>query len=176
MTEVLLSSEKLVKQIAGVNDNVASDYIRASLTEAQEIGLKSILGKSLLDKLKALVDEDAVDAEGNEAYAELIDKCQYYLAYKTVSELTYKTTYKVTNFGVAKSNDENLQVPSFDEVAKIKDYYQSKADYYCIELQKFVIQNRPCFPELNECVCTRIRANLYSAASCGIFLGGPRGK
>lgn len=176
MNEVLLSSEKLVKQIAGVSDNVAGEYILVSIREAQEIKLKSIVGPALLAKLKGLVEADTVDAAGNEYYAELIQKAQYYLAYSAIAELTYKTTFKITNFGVAKSNDENLQVPAFDEVARVRDYYQSKADFYCIELQTYVFENRRHFPELGECHCSRIHANLYSAASCGIFLGGARGK
>jgi len=38
------------------------------------------------------------------------------------------------------------------------------------------MDNRSSFPELNECDCRRIESNLYSAATCGIFLGGVRGK
>lgn len=176
MNQVLLTSEKLVKEIACINDAVAVEYIHAAVVEAQEIKLNSILGPALLNKVKSLIENRQIDAPENEFYKELVQKVQYYLAYITAAELTYKTTYKISNFGVAVASDENLRVPGFDEVAKVRDYYQAKADYFCIEFQTFVYENRAHFPELTENKCSRIKANLYSAASCGIFLGGPRGK
>ena len=176
MNQVLLTSEKSVKQIACINDNVAGEYILAAVTEAQEIKLKTILGPALLAKVKKLIEEKTIEAPENAMYKELVEQCQYYLAYAAASELTYKTTYKITNFGVAKASDENLTVPPFEDVAKIKDFYQAKADFYCIEFQTFLYENRASFPELTQNKCNRIKANLYSAASCGIWLGGPRGK
>ena len=91
-------------------------------------------------------------------------------------EVTNKTTFKVGNFGVAKSSDENMQVATQDEVAKMQYYYQTKADACCYDLQSWLIENRASFPELSEHDCRRISSNLYSAATCGIFLGGVRGK
>lgn len=176
MNRVFLTSEAKVKEIACINDNVASAYILAAIQEAQEIKLKGILGPALLSSLKAKIEDKSIDAAENIWYKELVDQCQYFLAYQAVSELTYKTTYKVTNFGVARSTDENLSVPAFDDVAKVKDYYQAKADYYCIEVQTFAWNNRRQFKELDANRCSIIKANLYSAASCGIYLGGARGK
>ncbi len=176
MNIVLLTSEKLVKQIACISDNVAAEYIHAAVTEAQEIKLKSILGPALLNKVKSLIEAGTIEAPENEYYNLLVEKVQYDLSYAAASELTYKTTYKITNFGVSEASDENLRVPSFEDVAKIKDYYQAKADYFCMEFQQFLYENRARFPELTQNHCSRIKANIYSAASCGIFLGGPRGK
>lgn len=176
MAEILLSSEAFVKSVTSVSDNLSGKYLLPSLREAQEVSLKSILGDSLLAKLKDLVKADKINDPVNAKYKELIDRCQYYLAYVTIVEVTNKTTYKVGNFGVTKSTDENLQVASQDEVAKMQYYYQSKADAYCLELQNWLMDNRSSFPELNDNDCRRIASNLYSAASCGIFLGGARGK
>lgn len=176
MAEILLSSESFVKSVTSVSDNLSGKYILPSLREAQEIGLRNILGDSLLTKLKSLVKENAIEQSVNAKYKELIDRCQYYLAYVTIVEVTNKTTYKVGNFGVTKNTDENMQMATQDEVAKMQYYYQSKADACCYDLQNWLMDNRPSFPELNECDCKRISSNLYSAASCGIFLGGARGK
>ena len=165
-----------MKSVTSVSDNLSGKYILPSLREAQEIGLKSILGDSLLAKLKNLVKDNAIESPTNVHYKELIDRCQYYLAYVTIVEVTNKTSFKVGNFGVTKSTDENLQVATQDEIAKMQYYYQSKADACCYDLQNWLINQRADFPELNECDCRRISANLYSAATCGIFLGGVRGK
>ena len=176
MAEILLSSEAFVKSVTSVSDNLSGKYILPSLREAQEIGLKSILGDSLLAKLKRLVKESGLNAPENAFYKELIDRCQYYLAYVTIVEVTNKTSFKIGNFGVAKSTDENMQLATQDEIAKMQYYYQTKADACCYDLQSWLLDNRVQFPELNDNDCRKIQSNLYSAATCGIFLGGARGK
>ena len=176
MAEIILSSEKFVKSATSVSDNIAGKYILPSLREAQEQGLKGILGDTLLAKLKSLVATKEIDLESNAAYKILLDHCQYYLAYTAIVEVTYKVSYKIGNFGVTKTTDENLQVASQDEIAKMQYYYQSKADACCLDLQNFLLEHRKDYPELTECSCHKIESNLHSAASCGIFLGGSRGK
>lgn len=176
MAEILLSSEAFVKSVTSVSDNLSGKYILPSLREAQEINLKSILGDSLLSKLKSLVKGGKIEDSVNAHYKDLIDRCQYYLAYVTIVEVTNKTSFKIGNFGVTKSTDENLQVATQDEIAKMQYYYQTKADACCYDLQSWLIDNRTNFPELNDNDCRRIQSNLYSAATCGIFLGGARGK
>lgn len=176
MAEVLLSSEKFIKGVTNISDNVAGGYILPSLREAQEIKLKGILGSNLYSKLLTLVGNGEIDSEVNSAYKALVDECQYFLAYTTISMVVEKVTYKITNFGVAKSSDENLNVATAVEVGNTKEYYQSKADYYAFELQNYLLENRTSFPELRDNQCYKIQSNLYSAASCGIWLGGARGK
>jgi len=174
--EFLLVSETFVKSVSSISDNVAGKYIQSSIREAQEISLKSILGTCLLGKLKELGLAKELDEPENVAYKDLVDKCQYYLAYTAIVELTNKVSYKIGNFGVAKSNDENLTVATQDEIAKMQYYYQSKADFCALEIQQWLLENRTAFPELTDCVCKKIQSNLYSAASCGLWLGGPRGR
>lgn len=175
MAEILLSSEKFIKETTNVSDNLSGKYLLPSLREAQEIGLRGILGDCLLAKVKQLVRDSEIALPENVAYKDLLDRCQYYLAYATIVEVVNRVSYKVVNFGVAKSTDENLQVASQDEIAKQQYYYQAKADNYCLDLQHFLLDNRQAYPELKCCDCNRIEANLKSAASCGVFLGGARG-
>lgn len=174
MAEILLTSEVFVKSVSNISDNVAGKYILPSIREAQEIKLKSILGSCLLSALKTMVNNDTLGA--NPMYKELVDQCQYFLAYSAIVEILPRVSYKVGNFGVSKSTDENLQVATQDEIAKQEFFYQSKADYYALELQQWVLDNKSSFPELDECQCGKIRSNLYSAATCGLWLGGPRGR
>ena len=176
MAEILLSSEAFVKSVTSASDNLSGKYILPSLREAQEIGLKGILGDDLLSKLKSLIKAGTLDDESNAAYKTLVDHCQYYLAYKTIVEVTNKVSYKIGNFGVTKTQDENLQVATQDEIAKMQYYYQSKADACCLDLQNFLLEHRSDYPELTDCCCHKIESNLYAAATCGIFLGGARGR
>lgn len=178
--EILLTSEKFVKSVTNISDNVAGKFIMPSIREAQEQGLRGILGDCLLARLKQLVSdgvflEDPIPVDAL-PYKDLLDRAQYYLAYKAVVELANKVSYKIGNFGVARSSDENLEVVSQDEIAKQIYYYQSKADGCCLTLQRWILQNKASFPELRACDCAAMQANLRSAATCGIFLGGARGK
>ena len=176
MAQVLLSSEKFIKEVTSISDNVAGKYILPSLREAQEIGLKGILGDSLLSALKGMVADGSIEHESNAMYRQLLDRCQYYLAYRTVDEVCEKVSCKVGNFGVSQSTDEHIDVVSQEDLVKMRYSYRSKADFFCYELQGWILENRESFPELDGCDCRRIESNLYSATSCGIWLGGPRGK
>ena len=176
MAEILLSSEAFVKSVSSASDNLSGKYILPSLREAQEIGLRGILGDDLLAKLKDLIKNGTLETESGGVYKTLVDHCQYYLAYMTIVEATNKVSYKIGNFGVTKTSDENLQVASQDEIAKMQYYYQSKADACCLDLQNFLLEHRKDYPELTENSCHKIESNLHSAASCGIFLGDARGR
>ena len=71
MAEVLLSSEKFIKDTSSISDNTAARFILPALREAQEIGLRSILGDAMLDKLKELVASGEISNPANEAYNKL---------------------------------------------------------------------------------------------------------
>lgn len=178
MAEILLSSEKYIKTTTAISDNVSGKHLLPALREAQEVGLRGIVGDCLLSKLKevaAASDEEKAKPE-NKPYLDLIREAQYYLAYKTLVEVANSVTYKVANSGVVKTPDENVQPAGQDDLAKQQYYYQAKADSACNRLQTWILQNAASFPELRPCDCRAIRANLVSAASSGIFLGGARGK
>ena len=191
MKEILLTSEASVKGLTAISDNVESKYLLPAIREAQEIYLREIIGDPLLDKLKWCVDNDAfrgsfsteafdesfqADTGSNQPYKDLLNKIQYYLAYKAVAELIPKVSYKIANKGVVKTSDDKVQNATYDEIVLQRDYYISRADYYCLLLQNFILAHKANYPELTEQQANEIHATLKSAASCGIWLGGPRGK
>lgn len=176
MGKVLLSSEKFIKEVSNISDNLAGKFLLPSLREAQDVNLKTILGDALLQRLEDLFHNGQILNPQNEWYKKLLDECQYFLAYQTIVEVTNKVSYKIGNAGVKITNDENLQAASQDEIIKQQYYYQAKADAYCYQLQGWILENKAHFPELTECHCRKIHSNLLSAASCGLFLGGARGK
>lgn len=172
MDVVFLTNENFIKSLAPVDENIAGKYLRSALTQAQEIDLKNILGSSLLGALKQRVLNEEVT--GN--YIELLDKIQYYLAYATLVNLSMVVGFKVANAGVLKTGDENMTPSTWTELTAVRDYYQKKADYFCLELQKYLCDNKSLFPELDSCSCNKIKSNLSSAATSGLWLGGIRDK
>ena len=170
--EILLTSEKFMKSVLPISDNIAGKYIQSSIREAQEIGLKGIVGTALLTAVKNMIAANTLEG----VYKEFVDNAQYYLAYQAAVELQDKVSYKIANMGVVKTSDENLSPASADEIEKVKADYQNKADHMCYELQGWLLENAARMPELDECACHKIHANLKSAATCGLWLGGARGK
>lgn len=163
----------MVKALLPIDKNVAGEYLSPAMFQAQEIGLKGILGSRLLAKLKEY--EAAGTMSQHAAYQDLKEQCANYLIYQTIVEVIPMVSYKLANAGVVKAQDEKLVHATRDEVDSQIETYQAKADYFCYELQKWLLANHDSFAELRELEIQDIKSNLYSMSSCGIWLGGLRG-
>ena len=176
MANVLITNSKYIKSITNISDNVQDKYLFPSINEAQEIDLKGILGEGLLNKIKDLVADGSINDDENAVYKDLLIKSQIFIAYDVVSKLCVITSYKIDNVGVYHSNDENVSYASMDEIRNMQQYYEDKRDFFRLEIVNFCLDNRNNLSELSECQCHKIKSNLYSVESCGIVLGGARGK
>ena len=176
MAEVLLISETFVKEVLSISENVAGQYIRPSIREAQDIALRNIIGDCLLQRLKDLVASGEIEDTENAAYKALADIERYFLAYSACVGIAQRVSFKIANAGVVKTPDERVDVADQPDMAKVQFFYQSKADSLAFDLERWILERRGSFPELRECDCARMKSHLYTAASCGIWLGGPRGK
>lgn len=176
MNDVLLTSLNFVRTQTNISDNISDKYLMPAIREAQEMNYQQIIGTRLLQRLKSMVVDKSIDEEENEHYKAILGLSGYYLAYQTVANLVMLTTYKVGNIGANTTTDDNVQIPYMSEVFKLKDYYINKADFYCKNLQRYLVENYNKIPELSQAKVSEIRACLYSAASSGLWLGGARGK
>lgn len=175
-TEILLTSETFVKGVSSISDNIAGKYLRPSIREAQDIQFRGIVGDTLLAALKTLVASGDIEETANAAYKTLLDRAQYFIAYVAIVETCAKVGFKVANAGVVQTPDEKVQTAGAVDMSRVQAYYQAKADAAAIDLQNYILNNRASYPELTEGDAHRIHSNLYSAASCGVFLGGARGR
>lgn len=173
---VLLSSEEFVKSYTNISNNVNGKYLRVAIREAQEIELRQILGSCLLEKIKSLLYDEEIGLPENGLYQEILDQCQYFLAYTAVKNLCLFTSYKIDNIGVSQTYDENIQSLSLDDTYNIMEQYARRADYFCHLLQEYLLEKKDYIPELSDSQCSCIKANLYNAATGGIWMGGRRGK
>ena len=160
MKEYLFTSEEKVKGLTAISDNVESKYLLPAIREAQDIYLREIIGDPLMGKLAALI--------GNGQLLGSFSELSFSLA--------FSQSVGVANMGLVKTSDDNVQNASYNEIVLQRDYYISRVDYYCLMLQNFLLENKADYPELSERKANQINATLKSAASCGIFLGGARGK
>lgn len=176
-TKVLLVSEDYIKTYSNLNDNVFGDYLLPSIREAQDMGLQTILGECLYNRILNLVDSGDIAENENAWYKALLDDyIQDYLMYQVLTDLVPIIGVKLANLGTVISNDEHVQNLTETERSNVKQYYQIRADFRARRMQEFLLNNRGEFAELNDCDCNRLRSNLDSAASTGLFLGGARGR
>ena len=172
MERIYLISESYIKKYSNLDDNVWGEYLTPAIWEAQEMGLQSIIGTSLYSDIL-----DKVSSGDKTTYKELIENyIQSYLMYKVISNLVPIIGVKLANLGTVISNDEHVQNLTKAERGNLQQYYQQRADFYCRRLQEYLINNKDNYEALDECSCASIKANLRSAASTGLFLGGARGR
>lgn len=173
MTDILLISEDFVKTNSGLNDNVFGSYLTPAIRDAQDMRLQSVIGTNLYKSILDQIDTDTLQPQ----YKTLLDDyIQVFLMYQTISDLVPIIGVKLTNLGVVVSNDEHLTNLTQGERDLVQNYYLERADFYCRRLQEYLLANRDKYPELKDCDCDSMRANLYSSASTGLFLGGRRSK
>lgn len=135
--------------------------------------LQSVIGTSLYESLLRKVTGGTL----TEQYKELVDDyIQWFLLYQVLSDVIDVIDVKLVNMGTVRNRDEYVDNISDSERVRLKHNYEYKADWYCKQLQTYLLDNKDQFEELDECTCNNIKANLQSAASTGIWLGGYRGK
>lgn len=175
MRNVLLISEDTIKTQSGLNDNIWGKSLLPAIREAQEIGLQSIIGSCLYQRLCSMVADGSIIDSENVAYKNLLDEyISYYLIYRTIADLIPVIGTKLGNIGVVISNDEHMVNLTEDERSRVDTYYEYRADFYCKRLQEYLLNNKELYSELDECSCENMKANLDSAASTGLWLGGYR--
>ena len=176
MNEVMLVSENYVRNLTNIDNNTQSKFLLSAIREAQEVQYQQVIGTKLLRKLKSLVDDDTINNTENIAYKDLIDNSQLFLAYQAVVELCLICSVKLSNGGLQQNSDENLSVLSVEETIQVKNLYQQKADFFRKRLMGYIIDHKSELPELNGNKFQDMYAELHSAASIGLWLGGKRGK
>ena len=177
MKNILLISEDNIRTYSNLNDNVWGKFLLPAIREAQEMGLATIIGECLYNKLCDLVGNDLIDDDLYVAYKDLLDNyVQPYLIYQTLTNITPLINGKMGNIGTVTTNDEHIINLSQGELDLVQNYYRERADFYQIRLQNWVKNNSEAFPELN-CNCGSPQPNLDRANnSVGLWLGGVRGK
>lgn len=174
--EVYLISPSYVRTMSNASENLSDKCIQSAIREAQDMGLQTIVGECLYKALKDKVADSSIGKLENSAYKDLLDTAQYYLVYKVLVNVVMTTTWKLSNIGLNQTSDDNVRSATINECFKVKDAYENKADFYCKRLQEYILNNIKAFPELKPCDCAKMKANLYSAASTSVWLGGPRSR
>lgn len=176
--DVLLISEDFIKSESNLDQNISGNYLGPAIRLSQEIGLQSTIGTKLLESIQKKVYDQEINNPENKKYKEVLDYyIQPFLVYTVLSDIIIPISYKLSNFGVMKSDDEKTYNAEHSQINLLRQYYTDKADFFKRRLQYWIIDNYNEFPELyNYKPLKDMAPNLYSATSCGLWLGGIRSK
>lgn len=156
MNNILLISEKTIKENSLVSNNVDGKYIQNAIRTAQDISLQPIIGQKLFERLCEGVSEQNL----TELETELISTyIQPVLLNAVMSDLVLQLTYKFRNLGVVQTTDANIMMPSLAELQYIREDYNMKAAFYMNRLSDFLEANCTKFKQYPGCECGKLKAN-----------------
>lgn len=177
MTNILLISEDFYKENTNIDNNIYGKFLLPAVRESQDIYLQSVIGTNLYKTILSMVENGTIRDTENKAYLDLVERyIQPYLCYITTVNLIPVIATKLANMGAIISNDEHIVNLSKNDRDSLEKHYQYIADFYCRQLQDYLCANHSLFKELTNSKVDEIKTNLYSSATCSIWLGGRRGK
>ena len=172
MTDILLISENYLRSAFMISDNVQTKFIMPAIKNAQEVHYQTIVGTCLYKRLLEGVEHNDL----TQAERDLLNMSKRYIGLMAIAELCVIATFKLNNIGLNSTSDDNVETFDVEDTMFVHDHYVHQADFYALRIQKYLLAHSNEYPELCCCDCENIKKNLYSAASSGIFLGGPRGR
>lgn len=156
MNNILLISEKTIKENSLVSNNVDGKYIQNAIRTAQDISLQPIIGSKLFKRLcEGVKNTDLTELE-NDLIKEYI---QPILINAVMSDLVLQLTYKFRNMGTVQTTDTNLIVPSLRDLQYIREDYNMKAEFYMNRLSDYLKANCTKFKQYPGCGCGELKAN-----------------
>lgn len=156
MNNILLISEKTIKENSLVSNNVDSKYIQNSIRSAQDISLQPIIGQKLFERLcEGVAEQNLTELE-----TELISTyIQPVLLNAVMSDLVLQLSFKFRNLGTVQTVDTNVIIPSLNELQYIREDYNIKATFYMNRLSDFLEANCSKFKQYPGCDCHSLKAN-----------------
>ena len=156
MNNILLISEKTIKENSLVSNNVDSKYIQNAIRTSQDISLQPIIGQALFERLCEGIKENNL----TELETDLISTyIQPILLNAVMSDLVLQLTYKFRNMGTVQTSDTNVMVPSLKDLQYIREDYNMKAQFYMGRLSDYLQANCTKFKQYPGCECGKLKAN-----------------
>ena len=170
MNEILLISEKTLKENSVINNNVDGMYVLPAIEYAMDAGLQPIIGTKLYNRLMDMVEDGTI--ENNNDYKYLLDEyVTPYLINKVTADIQIPLAYKVRNQGVVQQTGENTYVPSLKDLQYVIQNYENKANFYSNRLSDFLKANRKKYPEYCSVDSGADMPSNKDAYNTGIYLG-----
>jgi len=158
--DILLVSEKYMKENTSVMDNVEDKFIRTGIIEAQNIDLQQVIGTPLYEDIitefqayKNYQDNPGTGAtSGITAFVsqenlDLVDGyIQPVVMYYTIYNSFYELYAKLTNKGIVTQNSDNSTTITDNLFYKMRAEYKDKAEWYSERLMNYLLANQTTYP------------------------------
>ena len=176
---VYLISSSTLKKRSLITDATLEYAIKPAIECAQKIGLRSVIGDCLIEKLQYLVSTKneaetglLINEPENEHYKNLLnEQITDYLCYTSMSYIVLNLRDKLRNAGVVNTTDSNYQQPQWEEILYSKRHFDDLAQYYGTRLREYIENNLEFYPEYNGCdSCDNKNGKLENTYHCGIVL------
>ena len=147
MNNVLLISEKTLKQTTFIPENLDAAYLTQPIVYAQDQLIQPVLGGKLYKRLLDGVKEDNL----NENELKLLtDYIQPVLVNQVLSDIVMEISFKVRNLGVVTTGDTNVYNASMKDCQYLQQMYADRAAFYVNRLEEYLRCNqnlfKPYFP------------------------------
>ena len=159
MNNILLISEKTIKENSLVSQNVDGKYIQNAIRTAQDLSLQPIIGQKLFEHLCEGVANNSLTELETSLVRTYI---QPVLINAVMSDLVLQLTYKFRNMGTVQTADTNLVLPSLKDLQYIREDYNMKCAFYQNRLSDYLEANCTKFSQYPGCECGKIKANRYA--------------
>ena len=173
---IMLISPNKVKGYGVVNINVTDAEIGNAIRISQNIYLKDIIGKDIIEHIQQLINNkligsgSSIDDEENIAYKTLLEEyITPVLVYRTAVELCTLLTLKIRNAGLVKNSDTNVQATNAGDAKYMKEYYETFFYDAVNSCMDFLCENKEAFIELPDGFCTCSSKPRYARTS--LYLG-----
>lgn len=173
MTTTLLISEKILKSVTLINDNIDGYLLQPAIVLAQEVDLQSIIGTRLLNALKSKVADSSISQPTNAEYKLLLDDYVVpFLCWQTMAEMQVPLNYKLTNSGTIQNQDDKKTAVTMQDLNYIVDFYKSKADFFAKRIADYLCAHTQQLPEYRQGSTQDVLSR--DAQYCNIYLGESR--
>lgn len=169
MNNVLLISEKTLKEHTLINSNVDGIYILPAIRMAQDVDLDTAIGPVLNKKLQTLVSDGTIKDEVNQKYKKLLDEyVTPYLCWQVMSAIQLNINFKLSNSGVISNQDDRKNAVDYRSGKELVAQYEKYANAYAQKLKNFLCAHSAEYPEYKQCENYETEEEL---PLCSIYLG-----
>jgi len=161
-----------------IDKNVDPELVNKLIRDAQDIDIQAVIGYNLYQKL---MNDIATSGGPTGMYLTLMTD---YIQRALVKYVLYRSylpiNYHLTNKAVAEKSTDNDKPTEMTNVRFLMEKSKNDAEFYCVRIREFIINNQGSFPEYFQYGPNRLAIqprpeNYYG----GIYLpraSGPVGK
>lgn len=169
MDNVLLISEKTLKERTLISNNIDGVYLLPAIQMTQDVDLDTVIGPVLNKKLQSLVGDGSISDDENEKYKKLLDTyITPYMCWQVMTAVQLNINFKLTNSGTIQNQDDKKLAVDYRAGKELMAQYQKYANSYAQKLKNFLCSHSNDYPEYKQ---SENYEREEETQLCSIFLG-----